>query len=560
MTMTGGDALAQALVQEGVEVVFGVPGVQLDWLTDALRKQANAIRFVVARHEQATSYMADGYARASGRPGVCLVVPGPGLLNAMAGLSTAYACNSPVLCIAGDIHSSARGKGLGLLHEVRDQTGILASVTKRQGRAERPEDVPGAVHEAFTALRTGRPQPVGLEVAHDVLASRAEMPDVQADHREARVALPSEAISAAADMLATARQPVIYVGGGALASRCGEALAALAERLQAPVIMGENGRGAMSDRHPLALSSLDGRAVMPHADVVLVVGSRFVDTTMGRPSWPSDAARYIFVNLEPAAWASPRRADVAIEADCGLALEALGRAIPQRPPLDIDLGAVRAWSAEQMRPIEPQGSWLRALRSAIPDDGILVHELTQVGYFARVAYPVYGPNTFIGPGYQGTLGFGFPTALGAAIGAPGRMVVSINGDGGFGWNMQELATARRYDIPVAIVVFNDGHFGNVRKLQEDQFGESYGAELTNPRFDRLASAFDIPYRRTDAPEELETALRDHVGRSGPTLIEARVGRMPSPWHLLRLIPPPFASGMPVPPNPLGEPIRTGMAS
>lgn len=175
------------------------------------------------------------------------------------------------------------------------------------------------------------------------------------------------------------------------------------------------------------------------------------------------------------------------------------------------------------------------------------------GYFARLGYPTYLPNTFITPGYQGTLGYGFPTAIGAAIGNPDKMVVSINGDGGFGWNQQELATARKYDVNVAVVVFNDGHFGNVRKMQRDQFGEEFRVKLQNPHFDRLASAFDIPYVRADEPDALGRALRDHAGRGGPTLIEARVDTMPSPWHLLRLSPPPFAAGRASAPNPLGDP-------
>ncbi len=552
MRQTGGEALARQLVAEGVKTVFGVPGVQLDWAVDGLRKVASELRYVVARHEQATSYMADGYARATRCPGVCMVVPGPGLLNAMAGLSTAYACNSPVLCIAGDIHSQAVGKGLGLLHEVRNQTAILASVTKWQGRANAPEAVPGVVRDAFAALRSGRPQPVGVEISHDVLSGSADIP-LAGGAPPPAAAIDEAAVARAAELIAASRLPVIYVGGGALASGASAELAAFAERIQAPIVMGENGRGAVSDRHGLALDTLAGRALFPHADLVIVIGSRFVDTAMGRPAWPSDRARYIYVNLDPAAWAAPRQADVAILADCRAGLAALGRAVAARPRLGIDLGLVRRWAAEQMAGIEPQGAWTRALRAAIPDDGILVNELTQVGYFARLAYPVYLPNTFITPGYQGTLGYGFPTAMGAAIGCPDRMVVSINGDGGFGWNMQELATARKYDVNVAVVVFNDGHFGNVRTMQQNQFGEEFGVALRNPHFDRLASAFDIPYVRADAPEALHHALREHAGRGGPTLIEARVGTMPSPWHLLRLSPPPFAANRPAAPNPLGEP-------
>ncbi|MGD9920341.1 MAG: thiamine pyrophosphate-binding protein [Pseudorhodoplanes sp.] len=473
MKMTGGDALAQQLVHEGSTDVFGVPGVQLDWAVEGLRKVSDTLAYTVTRHEQAASYAADGYARSSGKPGICMVVPGPGLLNAMAGLATAFACNSRVLCIVGDIHSAAIGKGLGLLHEVRDQSRILGSVTKWQGRAMRPDDVPGIVRQAFHQLMTGRPQPVGIEIPHDVLSASADISLL--DPVAVKEVQPDiGAIERAAFLIERSKNPVIYAGGGVLSSGASRSLRALAEKLQCPVVMGENGRGALSDRHPLALSTLEGRAVFPDADLVLVVGSRFVDTALGRPAWPTDNKTYIYINLDPSAWSSPRRADCAIECDCRTALEALERACRTRPATVLDIQRVRASALEQINDIEPQASWVRALRSAIPDDGVLVNELTQVGYFARLAYPVYEPNTLLSPGYQGTLGYGLPTALGAAVANRNRVVVSINGDGGFGWNMQELATARKYSLNVSIVVFNDGHFGNVRKMQNDQFQAEYG--------------------------------------------------------------------------------------
>ncbi|MCR0981192.1 thiamine pyrophosphate-dependent enzyme [Roseomonas populi] len=552
-TMTGGQALAHQLVLEGVTDVFGIPGVQLDWAVDGLRQVADRIRFTVPRHEQTTSYMADGYARASGRFGTCMVVPGPGMLNAMAGLSTAYACNSPVLCIAGNIYGSAVGRNLGLLHEIKDQTGVLASVTKWQGSASTPADVPNLVREAVRQLRTGRPAPVGIEIAHDVLSASGEVELITPDAEDLRQKPDAAAVERAAALLGGARFPVIFVGGGALAGEAPEALRALAERLQAPVVIGENGRGALSDRHPLALNALGGRAVFPHADVVLVVGSRFVDTAVGNPAWPSDAVRYVYLNIDPSAWAPPRRAEVAIEADAALGMRALEAAVSRRPARGDELDRVRAWAAAQSDAIRPQRDFVRAIRNVLPDDGILVNELTQVGYYARFAYPVYRPGTFIGPGYQGTLGYGFPTSLGVAAGAGGRPVVGITGDGGFGWGMQELATARKYDLRVATIVFNDGHFGNVHRMQEDQFGTAFGTGLKNPDFGKLADAFEVPYSRADDGEALERALREALDTAGPTLIEARVGGMPSPWHLMRLRNPPFVKAQPAPPNPLGEP-------
>jgi acetolactate synthase-1/2/3 large subunit len=556
MQLTGGQALARQLVREGITDLFGVPGVQLDWAVDGLREVSNHIRFVVTRHEQAASYMADGYARTTGRVGTCMVVPGPGLLNAMAGLATAFACNSRVLAIVGNIHSQAIGKGYGLLHEVRNQSAILGCVTKWQAQTEKPAQVPALVRAAVKELHSGRPQPVGLEIAPDVLSASAHCMLIDPPaHEDDRMRPDPAAIEQAAALLATSGFPVIYAGGGVLASGATAALQALAERLCAPVVISENGRGALSDRHPLALNALGGRAVFAHADVALVVGSRFADTMFGLPSWQAPGIEYVWLNVDPAAWNPPRRAAVGIAGDARLGLEALAAAVTRRKPdCDLDLDKVRAWANDQARVAEPQISYIRALRAAIPDDGILVNELTQIGYLARSMYPVYQPGTFVTPGYQGALGYGFPTALGVAAGNPGRPVVSINGDGGFGWAMQELATMRKYNLNVAVVVFADGHFGNVQRFQEEQFGATYEVDLRNPAFDRLAAAFDVPFGRAESPDALQRMLGRAVRDRAPILIEAPVGPMPSPWSLMRLQARPGAVKF-GPPNPLGEPRR-----
>lgn len=555
MKQTGGLSLARQLAADGITDIFAIPGIQLDWAMDGLRQCRNEIRVVVPRHEQATSYMADGYARSTGKVGTCMIVPGPGVLNAMAGLATAYACNSRVLCIAGDIHSAGLGKNLGLLHEIRGQTDILGKVTKWQGRAASAREIPAVIGRAVHEARSGRPRPVAVEIAHDVLSAQDEIALSPPGRDDAAEAPDAAAVSAAVRLLDGAAFPVIFVGGGGLASPVTTALTELAERIDAPVVLGENGRGALSDRHTLALNTLAGRAVFAHADVVLVVGSRFADSGSGKPAWPSERARFIYLNLDPEAWSAPRRADVAIEADAASGLAAIAAGVGRRFNGMADrLKRVRAWAEEQAGQIEPQGAWLRALRAALPEDGILVNELTQVGYLGRLMFPVYAPNTFITPGYQGTLGFGYPTALGAAVGNPGRHVVSINGDGGFGWNMQELATARKYGLNVTAIIFNDGHFGNVRTMQKEQFGAEFGADLCNPDFDKLADAFRLPYARAETPAALEGALRSTIAAGGPSLIEVPVGEMPSPWHLMRLQQLPFAKApRPAPPNPLGEP-------
>lgn len=554
-TITGGQSLVANLIANRIEDLFLIPGIQLDWAVDALRQRGDAVRLFVPRHEQTTTYMADGYYRASGRVGAAMVVPGPGALNAGAGLATAYASNSKVLFIAGQIHSSGLGKGCGLLHEIKDQTGFVQGLTKWNHLVASPSGIAPAVAQAFEQLDKGRPRPVGIEIPHDYLSARLEeAPAAPVAKRSDQPALDPKALDQAASLLDAARLPVLYVGGGIVASEAEAQLRALAERLGAPVVMSDNGRGAIDDRHPLAMNALAGRAVFQHADVVLVVGSRFVDVLTPTASWPADRTRFIHVNIDQDDLGAPRKPEVALCADAKMALaELVERVKPRTAVSQASALQVKRWAEDQIALVEPQASYVRALRAAMPEDAIFVNELTQVGYLARIALPVYGPRTYIGPGYQGTLGYGFPVALGAAVGGGGRRVISVTGDGGFGWNLQELATAQRYKLPVTLVVFNDGHYGNVRAIQKREFGAEVAVELANPDFKLLAAAFGVSFVSVDSPEGLGGAVREANGHAGPVLIEAKVGVMPSPWHLLRLQPMKGMVGPAAPANPLGEP-------
>ncbi|MDB5875495.1 MAG: putative acetolactate synthase, large subunit [Ramlibacter sp.] len=551
--VTGGQVLVDSLVRHGVQDLFMIPGIQLDWAVDALRQRSADIRLFIPRHEQTTTYMADGYYRASGRTGAAMVVPGPGALNAGAGLATAYASNSKVLFVTGQIHSTGVGKGCGLLHEIKDQTGFVRGLTKWNCFVNSPSGIAPAFANAFAQLATGRPRPVGIEIPHDHLSASVDSPEQpeESPTAVASAAPDSKFLDAAARLLNAARFPVIYVGGGVFPTNaCGD-LQRLAEKIGAPVVMSDNGRGALSDRHPLAMNSLAGRAVFQHADVVLVVGSRFVDVLTPTASWPAQGVRFIHINIDAADLGAPRTAEVAIEADAGIALPLLSERLHTRVALsEQDALKVKRWAQDQIDTIQPQAAFVAQLRAAMPDDAIFVNELTQIGYLARIAFPVYGPRTYIGPGYQGTLGYGFPVALGAAVGAGGRRVVSITGDGGFGWNMQELATAQRYRLPVTLVVFNDGHFGNVRAIQKREFAAEVAVDLANPDFGLLANAFGVAYCRADSPEALGAAVRQAARHEGPVLIEVKLGVVPSPWHLLRLLPMKGMTGPAAPQNPL----------
>lgn len=532
---TGGEALCTALVENGADTLFAIPGIQLDWAVDALSQRPD-ISVFVPRHEQSVSYMADGYARVTGRPGVGMVVPGPGMLNATAGLSTAYACNSPVVFLVGQIHSQAIGKGYGNLHEIPDQSGVLRGLSKSHELVMDAGRIPGAVSRAFNSAMAGRRRPATVEVPFDMLMARSapNAPAAEASGAPGTNIDP-QAIEKAAKLLDGAEFPVIYIGGGAMDA--GAEILALAERMGAAVIASDNGRGAIPDSAPLSFTSLAGRPLFSRADVVLVVGSRFMDIMTPEPSWPQDSKTYIYLNIDPTDMTSPRKAAVEIEADAAIGARALAEAVSPRTVLDTATATrIKRWAQDQIEATGTLWHYVKALRDALPDDGIFVNELTQVGYFARIAFECRQPRTIIGPGYQGTLGYSFPTALGAAVGGAGRRVFSITGDGGFGWSMQELATARRYNLPVTLVVFNDGHYGNVRSIQSSTFGRNYITELSNPDFAQLASAFGIDFTRATSPAELEAALSQSVQTDGPVLLEVPVGKLASPWPFLRLRP------------------------
>ncbi|HEY3062275.1 MAG TPA: thiamine pyrophosphate-dependent enzyme [Chloroflexota bacterium] len=530
MRQTGGQALAAALVYEGVDSVFALPGVQLDWAFDGLYEQREHVHVYHTRHEQTTAYMADGYARTTGRVGVCMVVPGPGVLNAGAGLATAYACSSPVLCVAGQIDSRAIGREYGLLHEVRNQAAVLASVTQRTLRARSVAEVPAQVHAAFGTLRSGRPRPVALEIPPDVLNATGDCTLVQPAVPAPRAADP-ELIGQAAERLRLAERPVIYSGGGTLAAGAWPELQAVAEMLEAPVVMSVDGRGAVSDRHDLAHTGLTGEALMQAADLVLAVGTRFWIPTR---VW-NVAGDVIRIDADPAEIWRHRQPAIGIVADARCALASLRDALDGCAPRTsrrAELRAMKEAAARQLLEFQPQAAFTAAIRTALPDDAITVNDLTQVTFFGTVGLPVYEPRTFIGPGYQGTLGSAFATALGAQAGNPDRTVVAIAGDGGFMYTLAELATQRQHNLPVISIVFNDSAFGNVKRTQQLQFGgRLIGSELINPDFVAVARAFGVDAERVDTPAGLEAALGSAVVARRPALIEVSIGAMSNVFPL-----------------------------
>ncbi|MDG2112976.1 MAG: thiamine pyrophosphate-binding protein [Actinomycetota bacterium] len=530
-TITGGESMARQLAEEGVTHIFGIPGVQLDYATNGLSKVRDGIRFIATRHEQTATYAADGYYRSTGRIGVGLVVPGPGVLNAGAGLVTALACSSKVLLVAGQIPSRGIGLELGMLHEVPDQSGILATLCRESTLVGDAGGVAGAIHGAMVKLGSG-PGPIAVELPPDVLSGATPLAVIGHESPASPSPGDSTDLEVAAELLSEAQRPVIYCGGGAAVSGAWSELARLADTLGAPMMSSTNGRGSFDDRHPLAVLPLAGRELLQRADCVLIVGSRGLDMRSEALVVAPDA-KTISLNIDPAAFGPPRQFDATIIGDALAGVAALADRLEGSPPWVHDLDDVRARAAQRLEPLEPQMSYARALRGAMPDDAVFVNELTQVGYASMMSFPVHTPRSYIYPGYQGTLGYGYPTAIGAAVGNPDRPVVSISGDGGFGYGLSELATAVNYDIPLVCVVFYDNAYGNVQRMHKNQFdGDHYGTELTNPDMVKLAEAFGMAGYRAESPEELGSTLRTAIDAREPALIGVPMGITPDPWPII----------------------------
>jgi acetolactate synthase-1/2/3 large subunit len=533
---TGGDLLVLALVARGVDTVFALPGIQLDGLFDALARSGH-IRVVHTRHEQAASYMADGYARATGRPGVCIVVPGPGVLNAGAGLATAYATGSPVLCIAGHLFGGDAARGTGALHEIPDQSAVIEGMIGATTRVTSADQIGHALDVAYTRLSSLPRRPAAIEIGPEVLAGPCDpglaatttSPPLDLLRFEPPLEADPAAIEEAAGLLAAARRPVIVAGGGC--QDAGFEVEQLARALGAPVVVTPQGKGALSAGHSWVLPPVGAFPLLERCDALLVIGSRFTSTTGPPPVNPD--ATVIRIDADPARLTGA--AAISIRSSAAAACRDLAAALGSSRPADPERDRLNLASAAELRSAIDAGlaaqfpdtyAYCRALRDVLADDDILVDEMTQVGYMARNAYPARRPHTYLGSGYQGTLGFGYPTALGAKVGKPERAVVSISGDGGFLYNAGELATAVHHGIAVVSVIFTDDAYGNVKGIQSRYYGREIASTLTNPDFVALAASFGIKGWRATSADELRPALEQAVESGEPAMIEVPITDQP----------------------------------
>ena len=538
MKISGGEALVKSLVNEGVEVVFGIPGIQIYGIVAALRDEPN-IRMVTTRHEQGATYMADGYARASGNPGVAIVVPGVGLYNAASGIANAYARNSPVLLIAGQIPRALIDKDIGSIHEIFDQPSVLKSVTKWRTRVTRPRDVPDAVFEAFRQMRTGRPRPVLIEMPPDTGVEREEVV-LRQSARISRIVPSPEQLREAAQIITNSRLPLIYAGGGVAIANAEKALVNLAEATNIPVVTSNSGKGTIPDNHPLSYGSCFSPMaeqpsmnqlfeVMQSADVVIGIGARF---SLGNPA--GEASTLININIDDRDLTRIQSNTVPLHGDAKATIEAL---IPylveagagNRPsPAAAVTAARNLISHYDQRLDDPPYEILENIQAAIPENAFISWDVTQFGWFARTHYKVNQPKTYIDSGYAFNLGSSFPTALGAKIAQPDRPVVCMTGDGGFMFNAAELATAVKYGINVVTVIFNNDSYGNVERDLVEVFDSTYETDLHNPDFVDFAESFNAIGLRASHANDLATLIPHALELNAPVLIDVPVHDLKMP--------------------------------
>jgi len=533
--LTTGEAVVKSLVLHGVDTVFGIPGAHLYHFTDALARESDRIEFITTRHEQGAGHMAFGYAKSTGRTGVYAVVPGPGVLNSSSALCVAYGANAAVLCVTGNIMSDLIGRGRGQLHELPDQLATLRSFTGWAGRIDHPTEAPRVVAQAFREMHAGRTRPAAIEAPWDVFGQSAEV-DLETDRAIPAPPSPDrDRIDAAAKLIREAKNPMIVVGAGAQHAP-GE-VAALAELIQAPVTSFRSGKGVVGNDSPYGLLSVAAYEYWPKCDLLIGIGSR-LELVHFRWRWAPEGIKTVRIDIDPTELVRVP-ADVGIVTDARLGtaalVEELERTIGRRPSRADEFRGYSKTAEQALEAVQPHAGFLKAIRAALPPDGFLVEEITQAGFAARFAFPVFGPRQYVTCGYQESLGFGFQTAVGVKIANRDKCVVSITGDGGFMFGVQELATAVQHRVNLVTVVFNNRAFGNVHRDQMTGFdGRLIGAELRNPDFVKLAEGFGAKGVRASTSRELRTAIEEGFGEDGPVLIEVPIetGSETSPWPFI----------------------------
>jgi len=517
----GGHAAIALLETYGVDTVFGIPGVHTLELYRGLADRK--MRHIGVRHEQGAGFMADGYARASGKPGVCCLITGPGLMNAATPIGQAYSDSVPVLVLASVNDSDDLGKGRGRLHEITDQHAAIQPLTGLTRTIRSAAELPDAMGEAFRLFETGRPRPAVLNLTLDMLRAPATISD--AGRAQVRRPQATEAdIAAAAKLIDAAERPIVIFGGGCV--DCAAEARAFLRKSGSIAATTTAGKGVIADSDPATLSSsLSNTATqkaLADADLVIAIGTELAETD----SW-SDSLTFhgklIRIDLDAPTLTRDYPPTVAILADAGPTLAALTERVRAgRKPDAARIAAIRAANAAELRPLEKKHiAVLDAVRAALPEDGQVFSDMTQIAYTANSCFPCEVPRRWFHPLGFGTLGYAVPAAIGGQIACPDRATIAIVGDGGFLFTMQELGTAVELGLPLPILLWNNDAFGQIAYGMNIRDIPELGVRQRNPDYQALARAFGAEAVRPDGLKALEGAIRDAFSAKGPTLIEVR---------------------------------------
>ncbi len=540
MKLSGAEIVVESLIQEGVTSIFGYPGAAIMDVYDYLEK--SPIRHYLVRHEQGAVHMADGYARTSGKVGVCLVTSGPGATNTVTGIASAFMDSIPIVVFTGQVPTPLIGNDA--FQEV-DIVGITRPCTKHNYLVKKVDDLAQVVKEAFYLARSGRPGPVLVDLPKDVLHDKTEFKYPKKielrSYRPTYSAHPRQ-IEKAAAMILKAKRPVIYAGGGVITSGSSPELKTLAEGLTIPVTTTLMGLGAFPGRHPLWLGMLGMHGTywanmsVAHCDLLIAVGARFDDRVTGRVDQFAPEARIIHIDIDPTSIRKNVSVEIPIVGDCRDALNKLNQLLQKTGKQDWPkirqtwLEQIKEWkethplSYEQGKDeIKPQYV-VEKIYELTQGKAIISTEVGQNQMWAAQYYHFDRPNSFITSGGLGVMGYGFPAAIGAQVACPDRTVFDIAGDGSIQMNIQEMATVVANQLPVKIAILNNGYLGMVRQFQELFYGKRYAQTFLrgNPDFVKLAEAYGAAGLRAVRPEEVGPVIEKALSIKGPVIIDFRV--------------------------------------
>jgi len=534
MKMNGAEALLACLQAEGVDTVFGFPGGAVLHIYDALLQ--SPIRHILTRHEQGAAHAADGYARATGKVGVCIATSGPGATNLVTGIANAYLDSVPLVAITGQVATGMIGTDS--FQEV-DITGITAPVTKHNYLIKDVNELPRVVKEAFHIARTGRPGPVLIDIPIDVTTAAIDFdyPETVdlAGYKPTEKGHPLQ-IERVLQAIQEAQRPVICAGGGVISAGAAAELRELAERRNIPVITTMMGIGAIPTDHPLALGMVGlhglpaANRAITGADLLIAVGVRFGDRVTRKISGFAPRAKVVHIDIDPAEIGKNIRVSIPVVGDIKNILAALGEVLPAGGDTTAWVEQVRQWKADWCQATEPANGKVKpkevfaAINAVTGGDAIITTEVGEHQMWAAQCCQCQAPRTFLSSGGLGTMGYGLPAAVGAQIGRPDKLVINISGDGSFQMNMQELATAVENDLPLKIIVFNNAALGMVRQLQEFYCEGRYSQVLFKfvPDFAGLAAAYGAKGIRIDRPEEVRPAIEAAISHPGLVIVDCRI--------------------------------------